>query len=49
MRRSVGDAVLEGAGMGGLREGTGVKSEEMLMRGAATPLGAFKLKELIVR
>ena len=49
MRRSVGDAVLEGAGMGGLREGTGVKNEEMLMRGAVTSRGAFKPKELIVR
>ena len=42
--RSVGGAMLEGPGVGGVCEGTGVKKEVRRTRGAATPSGAFKPK-----
>ena len=47
--RSVGGAMLEGADEEDGCEGRGAKNAATLTRGAATPSGAFKLKELIVR
>ena len=40
--QSVSGTMLEGAGEGDVCEGTGVKNEAMLTRGAATSLAAFK-------
>ena len=47
--RSVRGAGIEGAEEGDGGEGAGAKNAATLTRGAATPSGAFKVKELIVR
>ena len=47
--RPVGGAMLEGAEAGNGGEERGAKKAHTLARGAATPPGAFKPKELFVR